>query len=51
MPKPHDGETEKDFVQRCVPVLVSEGKDQKQAVAICYSMYREHRKKGKKDDR
>lgn len=40
MPKPNPGETEKDFVKRCIPELIHEGKPQKQAIAICYSIYR-----------
>lgn len=40
MPKPEKGETEKDFLARCIPELIHEGKPQKQAVAICYSIYR-----------
>ena len=43
MPKPKDDETEKDFVARCVPVVIEEGtaEDGKQAAAICHSMWRE----------
>ena len=40
MPKPESGETEKDFLKRCIPDLIHEGKPQKQSVAICYSIYR-----------
>ena len=40
MPKPNSGETEKDFLKRCIPDLIHEGKPQKQSVAICYSIYR-----------
>jgi len=39
MPTPNKGETKDDFVKRCVPVVVREGKDNKQAVAICTSIY------------
>lgn len=43
-PKP--GETEKDFIGRCVPVVISEdGAPEKQAVAICYSMWDESKKR------
>lgn len=45
MPTPQDKESKKDFVGRCIPELVKEGKDQKQAVAICYSMWEEEKKK------
>lgn len=42
MPKPGKNESQKDFVSRCIPIVINEGtaKDQKQAAAICYSMYR-----------
>jgi hypothetical protein len=39
MPKPHKGEKKKDFISRCIPILIDEGKEQKQAAAICYSMW------------
>ena len=29
-----------DFLKRCIPELINEGKPQKQSVAICYSIYR-----------
>jgi len=37
--KPSAGESQSDFMSRCVPVLIDEGKDQDQAVAVCISMY------------
>ena len=42
MPTPNKGETEQEFVSRCIPIVLRDGtaKDQKQAVAICYSMFR-----------
>ena len=41
MPKPEEGETEKEFLKRCIPYLIKdENYAQKQAVAICYSIYR-----------
>ena len=40
MPKPEKNETEKDFLKRCIPELINEGREQKQSVAICYSIYR-----------
>lgn len=50
MPTPRKGEKEKDYMSRCISTLMHEGKEQKQAIAICYSMYREHKRgKGKKD--
>jgi hypothetical protein len=41
MPKPRKGEKQGKFMSRCVPAVVKEGKKQKQAVAICLSMWRE----------
>lgn len=51
MPTPKPNESQKDFVSRCVPMVMNEGttKDQKQAVAICYSMFRQHHEKMKSD--
>ena len=42
MPTPNAGESEKDYISRCIPVVLKEGtaKDNKQAAAICYSMWR-----------
>ena len=47
MPKPNSGESQKDFVSRCIPHVMKEGtaKDNKQAAAICYSIYRQSHKK------
>jgi hypothetical protein len=39
--KPSSGESESDFMGRCVPAMIDEGKDQDQAVAMCISMYSE----------
>ena len=43
MPKPGKNESQKDFVSRCIPIVMDEGtaEDNKQAAAICYSMWRE----------
>ena len=41
MPKPEKGETERNFLSRCIPELAEEGyTNNKQRVAICYSIYR-----------
>ena len=44
MPKPTEGETEKDFVERCIPMVLEEGTatDGEQAAAVCHSMFRQH---------
>lgn len=36
---PTAGESEQEFIGRCVPILIGEGKEQEQAVAICYSYW------------
>lgn len=38
---PSSGESEDDFMKRCVPYVMNEGKDQDQAVAICMAKYQE----------
>lgn len=40
MPTPTAGESEQDFVSRCIPIVMKEGLDQKQAAGKCYGMYR-----------
>jgi|GEM_PF-5376352 len=37
--EPSAGESESEYMSRCVPTLIDEGKDQDQAVAICISTY------------
>jgi len=37
--EPKGGESESDFIGRCIPVLIDEGYDQDQATAICYTYY------------
>lgn len=46
MPTPKDGEKRSDFVSRCIPIVMEDGtaKDNKQAVAICNSMYKQSKK-------
>lgn len=44
MPNPMKGETEKEFLKRCIPTLIREGREQRQAIAICYSIYRRGQK-------
>ena len=45
MPKPKPGESEDDYVSRCIPIVLSEGTtdDSSQAAAICHSMWQEAR--------
>jgi hypothetical protein len=37
--EPSSGESQSDFMSRCVPYMIDEGKEQDQAVAICISTY------------
>jgi len=39
MPDKKPGESKKSYLERCVPKLISEGRDPDQAVAICNSMW------------
>lgn len=43
MPKPKPKETQKEFISRCIPIVMHEGTtdDEKQAAAICYKYWRE----------
>lgn len=43
MPTPQPGESEDQFIARCIPIVLDDGtaEDNEQAVAICYSMWRE----------
>ena len=45
MPRPNPGETEKEYLKRCIPDLIHEGYGQKQAIAICYNMYGKYQNK------
>ena len=38
---PSAGETEDEFIGRCIPVVRGEGYDEDQSIAICYSYWRE----------
>jgi len=48
MPVPSPKETKEHFMQRCIPMRHSEhpDEDNKQSVAVCFSIWREHHKKG-----
>jgi hypothetical protein len=47
MPTVNKGESESDFVSRCVgdKGMVKEFRDQKRRVAVCYSIYKQSKKK------
>ena len=38
---PNPGESEEDYVSRCIPVLIGEGYEEDQAAAICYDSFKE----------
>ena len=43
--EPHKGEKEDDFIGRCIPLMVDEGMEQDQAIAVCYDAWRDRGKK------
>jgi hypothetical protein len=45
MPTPRRDESYEDWMARCIPVLIDEGRDRDQAVAICASMWEDREKK------
>lgn len=47
MPTPKKNESQSDYVSRCVPQVVGEGRTQDQAVGKCYGMYKSKKKKKK----
>lgn len=51
MPTPRVDESEKDFVSRCIPVVINDGTaaDGSQAAAICHSMWRHHKERSGED--
>lgn len=40
--EPSKGEHETEFMPRCIKYVIDEGKDQEQAIAICYSIWEQH---------
>jgi len=43
--KPRKNETQDEFVSRCVGEEINSGKEQAQAVAICYDIWKTSRRK------
>jgi hypothetical protein len=43
--KPRKDETEDEFIARCIPEEIRNGHSQPQAIAICYSKWKEKPKK------
>jgi len=39
LPKPTPTERQEEFINRCIPFLVAEGKDREQAAGICYGIW------------
>lgn len=39
MPTPNDDESREEWMERCISVLIDEGRERDQAVAICSSMW------------
>jgi hypothetical protein len=50
MPKPQEGESQSDFVSRCISVRQHEHPDEdtKQSSAVCYSVWSDNKKKESK---
>jgi len=44
MPRPNKNERKEDFISRCIPEVMGEGKTQEQAAAICYIYWDEKNK-------
>lgn len=45
IPTPHAGESQKDFVSRCMSAIGGEYEDKDQAVAVCFSSWRDREKR------
>lgn len=47
MPRPGKAENESKFISRCIPFLINDGtaQDNKQAAAICYSIWAKRNEK------
>jgi hypothetical protein len=53
IPKPGKNEKRKDFISRCIPIVIHEGTtdDPKQAAAICHSIWRKHHPGAKSEEK
>jgi hypothetical protein len=45
MPEPKAGESQNNFIARCVPIVMDEGNTQDQALGKCYGIWRQSKKK------
>ena len=50
MPKPRAEESKDDFMGRCVPMMMDEGKDKDQAVAACMNVFETEKARDKSKD-
>jgi hypothetical protein len=54
MPTVKKGEKKKNYISRCIPIVMGEGKPQKEAIGKCYGLYdyfkKKKKKKGKKNE-
>jgi hypothetical protein len=41
IPKPNAGEKQSEYIQRCLEAIGSEYQDKDQAVAVCYTQWKE----------
>ena len=43
MPTPLENETEAEFVERCIPIVIEDGtaEDAEQAAAVCHTMFQQ----------
>ena len=48
IPEPSSGQTENEYISECIGKLISEGKPQDQAAAICYETWRNNMNAQKK---
>ena len=42
MPTPNDNETREEFISRCIPYVMDEGKTRDQAMGMCYGIWKQH---------
>lgn len=49
MPTPLMGETQGDFISRCIPIVIEDGtaKDPRQATAVCFSLWEQAKKEAR----
>jgi hypothetical protein len=50
IPKPNLNEKQSEFVSRCISSISGEYNDNKQAAAVCFTTWKEHKKKNRNDN-